>query len=77
MNFINRERDPNLVKLQDNVFNQLQNIANPNLNSLNPGLCANPTNILDAESFEAQNAVRAALQEILNYKNNISPAAGS
>jgi len=78
MNFISRERDPNLVNLQNNVLNQLQNIVDPQkFNTSNLQLSAKSINSIEAESLEAQNAVRAALQEILDYAKNVKPAAGS
>jgi len=62
MNFVSRERDPNLVKLQNSVLNQMQNIVNPQSTNNNN----NQTSSLDNESINAQNAVKAALQELLN-----------
>lgn len=63
MNFVQRERDPLITSLQNNVMQQMQNIANPNQNN-NEQLSS-----LDDTAIEAQNNVKAAMQELLNILN--------
>lgn len=73
MNFINRERDPNLVNLQNNVFAQMQNavLGTQEGQTSQINLTAQPLNLMDSEALNAQTALKAALEEMLEIGKNL------
>jgi len=68
MNFVQREKDPLITSLHNNVMQQMQNIVNPNQANIQKN---NDQSLsLDNAAVEAQNNVKAAMQELLTLLNN-------